>query len=63
MAAVKRRIAGIAGALFRDGLGLAGIGLLVYGAARIYEPAGYIIGGGFGLGISVLYSIRAGRAG
>lgn len=31
--------------LVRDAAGLAGAGLIAYGASLVYEPAGYIVGG------------------
>jgi hypothetical protein len=41
ISAVKRAIP----VLMRDVAGVAGVGLVAYGAWRIYEPAGFIVGG------------------
>lgn len=38
-------LAKVAPALIRDGAGLAGVGLVSYGAGLVYAPAGYITAG------------------
>lgn len=43
-----------------DVLALVGVGLTAYGAARIYEPAGFIIGGIFLLVVGLIGVVRRG---
>lgn len=38
---------GLAGGLGTDAAGLAGAGLITYGAGLVYRPAGFIVGGLF----------------
>jgi len=45
--------------LLRDGLGVAGIVMLVKGAALYAEPAGWIVAGAFALAAAVLLTGRA----
>ena len=40
----------------RDGVGIAGAGLVSYGAWLIYQPAGYITAGGFLLAAAWLWA-------
>lgn len=41
-----------------DVLALAGAGLLAYGAALVYQPAGYLVGGAFLLAIGMVGVLR-----
>jgi hypothetical protein len=41
-----------------DGLMLAGMGAISYGAAQVYSPAGWIVAGGFALGFGWLAARR-----
>lgn len=41
-----------------DALMLAGIAAISYGAAQVYAPAGWIVGGGFALTLGVLAARR-----
>lgn len=47
LTAAAKRAAAVAADLLPDAALVAGAGLVSYGAAMIYEPAGYIIGGAF----------------
>ena len=42
-----------------DVCGIAGGGLITYGAWLIYEPVGFIVGGGIMMGLAVLASKSA----
>ncbi len=44
--AVLATLAPVLPLIARDGAGLAGAGLVAYGAWMIYAPAGFIVGGG-----------------
>lgn len=39
---------------------LAGIGVIAYGAAQVYAPAGWIVAGGFAFGFGWLAARRGG---
>jgi hypothetical protein len=43
----------------RDGLVVAGAGLITAGAALVYQPAGFIVGGGFLLAVGLIGAMRA----
>jgi hypothetical protein len=45
--------------LVRDVLVLAGAGFITAGAALIYSPAGFIVGGGFLLAVGLIGAMRA----
>jgi hypothetical protein len=46
--------------LVPDGLMLAGIGCMSYGAGQIYTPAGWIVAGGFAFAFGLLAARREG---
>jgi hypothetical protein len=39
---------------------VAGIGAIAYGAAQVYAPAGWIVGGGFAFGFGLVAARRGG---
>lgn len=41
-------------------IGVMSIGAIVYGVYSIYEPAAWIVAGGFGIGIASAYNARLG---
>lgn len=45
LSAAARAVAGIVPVLLLDGVGLAAVGAIAYGAWQIYAPAGWITGG------------------
>jgi hypothetical protein len=45
--------------LFRDGVGLLGVGLIAYGAWLIYEPSGFIVAGAMLVGAAWLMARRS----
>lgn len=47
--------------LLKDGAGIAGAGLLAYGAWLIYEPAGFIVGGLQLLAVAVLLNVKSAK--
>lgn len=53
-----RIVASVAPVLARDLAGVAGAGLIVYGASLIYQPAAYIIGGAMLLSAAWLVARR-----
>ena len=42
----------------RDGLVVAGAGFITAGAALVYQPAGFIVGGGFLLAAGLIGALR-----
>lgn len=58
-----RFLASVAAAIpiiIRDVIGIAGAAAFTYGAWLIAEPAGYMIGGWFMIGVAILLARRAG---
>ena len=60
MAQKLRIIAAALPSLMRDAAGLAGIGLIAYGAWLVYPPAGFIAAGALLLALAVLTARAAG---
>ncbi len=50
-------------ATIRDLLGLVGVGAMSYGAWLIYEPAGFIVGGGILAGAAAIGAFRPASGG
>ena len=48
------RIRAAARVLLRDAVGIAGAGLVTYGAWLVYAPAGFIVGGAFCIAVATL---------
>lgn len=49
-----RLIAGNAPGIVLTGVGVVGVCAITYGVAMMYEPAGYIVGGGFALAAALM---------
>lgn len=63
MAAASKAVAKATPGTLVDLAGLGGVGAIAYGAWRIYEPAGFIVGGLLVLAGAIVLGAKASRRG